>query len=247
MPAKVSRLHELTDEGIRFFRQQLEFLRTGDSASLPSELLSDPVYAAPVKSRVELTRMRFDSKLDFCLYITTYLDFKRSPELLYSAGLWSWLAVFYFDQVCPIDNNQKPRADYRYILADARDWRHYYRHLLAGPARVYHLHDVHARLLLSGPLHQQGDFFEQLASRQEIVTNRGAIQAAGLLYWDSVSERPKRGAAATEKKPGTLRRFTDVYYQFDMTYDMHSMDGKHIASLLPAEFAPWLQPRTGAS
>lgn len=66
--------------------------------------------------------------------------------------------------------------------------------------------------------------------------------SATRLYWDDKSQRPKRGAAPNKRKPGTLRRFVDVIQQLELTYDLYSMDGREILTLLPDEFTPWRKP-----
>ena len=47
----------------------------------------------------------------------------------------------------------------------------------------------------------------------------------------------KRGAAG--KGAGSARRFVRIIRQYQMTYDLNSMNGKEIVELLPYEFAKW--------
>ena len=124
------------------------------------------------------------------------------------------------------------------FIPGAASWR-YYRHLLAGPYRIFQRHRDCAKLLLSGPLSKPGDCPEQLASRQEFIQNPGIIGAASILYYDGDKQRPRRGAASTKRKPGTLRRFVDVVQQLDLTYDLYSMQPTEILTILPREFDSW--------
>ena len=50
-------------------------------------------------------------------------------------GLWGWLSLFYFDALCA----SVPGAMYRYLpeTTGATAGLRYYRHLLAGPYRLY--------------------------------------------------------------------------------------------------------------
>jgi len=157
----------------------------------------------------------------------------------HNVGLWSWLALFYFDELCPPDasGQRQVREDARYIPGTG--WRRYYRHLLAAPLRVYRSHGDNAGLLLLDPVDKLGDIWEQLASRQEIITNLGILGTATLLYLDTKKDRPKRGAASTKRKPGTLRRFVDLIQQLDLTYDLYSMQPTEI---LVADGIRWLAP-----
>ena len=78
--------------------------------------------------------------------------------------------------------------------------------------------------------------------RQEIGTNKSIIEAAKILYWDAEKKRPKRGSSPQEHKPGTLRRFVDVLQQFELTYDLYSINAEELITLLPNEFKSWSLP-----
>jgi hypothetical protein len=138
----------------------------------------------------------------------------------------------------PLENGKRFVGEEARYIPGAASWR-YYRHLLAGPYRIFQLHRDRAKLLLSGQLGRPGDFAEQLASRQEFITNPGIIGAASLLYYDDEKHRPRRGAASTKRKPGTLRRFVDVVQQLDLTYDLYSMQPVEVLTILPKEFDSW--------
>lgn len=58
------------------------------------------------------------------------------------------------------------------------------------------------------------------------------------LYYDFVRDKPKPGATS-RRVPGNLRRLIDVINQFDVTYDVYSMDAAELAALLPSEFRRW--------
>ncbi len=95
-------------------------------------------------------------------------------------------------------------------------------------------------LVLCGSLDQPGDIVEQIASRQEIITNGGIMDAASSLYYDSASGKPRRGAA-TKKGMGTVRRFIDILNQFDVTWDLYSLEGEDVIHMLPDEFSRFLK------
>ena len=92
-----------------------------------------------------------------------------------------------------------------------RDYRRYYRHLLAGPYRIFRAHRAqpeNALILLGGPFGPHGEVVEQFASRLEIVTNRGLIESLTTLYWDAAGRKLRRGAGG--KEAGSARRLADV-------------------------------------
>ena len=79
-----------------------------------------------------------------------------------------------------------------------------------------------------------GDLVEQLASRQELVTNRAFLAAATTLYVDLQTRLPKRGGGG--KSRGTARRLADVCNQFDVTWDLYAMEPGELLGKLPKEF-----------
>jgi hypothetical protein len=232
----------LNQRGIEQFAAFLSSLEAAAGREPPFAMLEDDFLAIPSENDVEVELRDFSSRFDLAQYLCGALPGAGS-SLDHNRGLWSWLALFYFEQICPkeADGCREIGEVYRYILSP--DYRHYYRHLLAMPYVVYRLHGQFSRSLLSPPVHIHGDFAEQLASRQEIITNRGLIEAVDHLYYapDGAGGAPKRGAT-NRKKGGTLRRLIDVIQQFDLTYDLYGMSAREILSVLPHEFTPWMQP-----
>lgn len=110
--------------------------------------------------------------------------------------------------------------------------------MLAGP---YYIHRAHkeepdrALAVLCGDVGKMGDIVEQLASRQEMVTNPGVMRAATTLYVDEDTRTQKRGAGG--KGAGSPRRLASVLKQFDLTWDLFTMTGDEIVAMLPGEFA----------
>jgi len=228
----------LSDKGIQSFKGYLAEIRNGSTKAPPYELLTDPWSSAKIQWEVEIERRDFDSKLEASRFL--YDRFRMLPYLQVdqNIGLWSWLSLYYFELVCPRNENGRrlPGQDCRHIID--LDFRRYYYHLLNGPYNIYKLHKEKAPLLLSGPLYRTSTFYLQLASRQGFVTNKGVMEAANLLYYDFLNGRPKI-AALSKKKPGTLFRFIIVIQQLDLTYDLYSMNGEEVLNLLPSEFDEW--------
>ena len=233
----------LNSEGIRQFRDYLNQIRAGGASPVPTGLLTDPATTEPLAGGIEVEQVKFASKLEAAKYFSH--KFVGVRDVDHNVALWSWIALFYFDQLCPPDatGQREVREDARYIPGTG--WRRYYRHLLAAPFRVYRSQGENAKLLLLDSIEKLGDIWEQLASRQEIISNLGILGTATLLYLDAKKDRPKRGAASTKRKPGTLRRFVDLIQQLDLTYDLYSMRPAEILGLLPAEFDGWHPPNPG--
>jgi len=189
----------------------------------------------------EVEAVVVESKLEVAKYLRLQLRHLDKSEIDNNSGLWTWLSLFFFDQVCPRSENgvREPGELARHVLSQHS--QKYYRHLLAGPHRLLQLHNEKARVFLCGPLTEHGDFSEQLASRMQIITNRSLIEVVDSLYFDSAAPapgRPKRGAL-TRSRPGNLRRLISVIQQFDLTYDLYAMTPTQILDLLPKEFERW--------
>lgn len=238
MPEVVRRL---TKQGIERFRSYLNELREGSTAGPPRSLLTDPQTSENLAWERLVEERRFDTRLEAARYLNKVFDGLSGMEE--DIGLWSWLSLFFFDQVCPArpDGTRSPDRDYRHILEPG--YRYGHRHLLGGAFMVYRLHGEQAMLLLCTKVHVENYFHHQLASRQVFISNPAIIEAANLLYLDPRTKKPKRGAQNSKRAPGTLLRFVDVLQQLDVNYDLYSMSPEAIIGLLPAEFDKWKRKR----
>ena len=104
---------------------------------------------------------------------------------------------------------------------------------------VYGWGDELSKLLLQTALSVESHFHHQIATRQSFITNRGIMEALHILYYNDLENKPKRGPIMNKNAPGSLYRFVNVIQQLDVTYDLYSMSGPEIVSLLPKEFDHW--------
>jgi len=232
----MTKLRTLNTRGIETFREFLQQIRDGaEFAASPAILYLDD-YSNRLPRTIEVEPRTFSSKYEAAEYLSRRVT--EIPGWSEDAGLWSWLALYYFEQLSPVDGSGKrrPREDYHYIPSHS-GW-HKDRHLLAGPCKLFLLHGSNARLLLHPAVHQHGAFIYDLSFRRELITNRGLIEAVDLLYWDVERNAPKRGATTTSR-PGNLRRLITVVQQLDFNYDLHGMRAEEILRLLPPEFDAW--------
>jgi hypothetical protein len=235
-------IRRFNSEGIKEFQTILRSIQAGELESVHDNFLFDDQFSRPLQQSLEIENKNFSTRYDAAVYLHTILGSLKTKNKFYDMEIWSWLAAFYFNQLCPPDNNgkRKPKSDYRYIL-NSKDWDRIFRHLLAGPVIIYDFHKENSKLFLSNPLNKSGDFVLQLMGRQEIATNKAIIEVANKLYWDPRTLHPKRGASSKDFKPGTLRRFTLVLSQLELTYDLQAVTPEELALLLPLEFEKWLK------
>jgi hypothetical protein len=194
--------------------------------------------SVPISDAVEIEKRTFGSRLEAAKYLDEQFSTAELTDVERDVGLWSWLALFYFDELCPADSSgaRRPGERARYI-PEAANFQRYYRHLLAGPYRIFRAHrraPEKALAVLCQPLNRPGDLVEQLASRQELVTNSAIMEVATVLYVDAATGKPKRGSQT--KTVGAVRRLADVLSQFDVTWDLYSTQLGELLGILPAEF-----------
>lgn len=231
------KLRRLNEEGLRQFGDYLDTLKGAPNSAPPIALLTDGATSEEA-AKVEVERQTFHSRFEAGGWLYSVLEQTRLRDTARDKGLWSWLSLLNFDSVCPRDGNgnRKPGERARHI-PDAANFQRYYRHLLAGPWRIYRTHrddPDRARVVLCQALHTPGDLVEQLASRQELVTNQAFMAAATQLYVDAATKQPKRGAGG--KTRGTARRLADFCNQIDITWDLYAMDPSELLVKLPREF-----------
>ncbi len=230
-------LRRFNDEGLQRFHCFLDALSANPAQTIPSDLLTDASCVVPVRPAVEIESRQFVNRMEAATYLDAFLPHVTCCDVQRDVGLWAWLTLFYFDQVCPANahGRRKPYERAWYVPA-FDDGRRHYRHVLAGLWRVYRAHRKdpgRAMVFLFQPLHKLNHFYYQLASRQELVTNRAVIGAVTRLYL-SRQDRPKPGA--TTQGPGGVFRFAALMNQIDLTWDLYEMTPDRILEMLPAEF-----------
>jgi hypothetical protein len=233
-------LRRLNDTGIAQFA---EYLNGGASAAPPLHLLRHPDTSEPLDTSIKLVPRNYPNRYEFGRELTMRLGPLDPSRISNDRGLWTWLALSVFDQLCPsgADGKRKLDKQYRYILSS--DYRHYYRHLVRTPWQLCRDHGPNSRFLLlpasdgADPLRRHGDILEQLGGTQSIIRSRPIIVEASRLYSDPISGRPKKGAAG--KGGGSIRRFARVLRQLDLTFDPEFMPPGGLSAVLPVEFDGW--------
>jgi hypothetical protein len=232
------KIRALTNAGLERFEDYLAKLHQGERISAPIESLESDYTSRTVSTNSEVEDRGFASRMEAVEYLANALKNMDASERDHDRGLWAWLSLFYFDRLCPADaeGRRSPGQSYRYI--PSTHWQHYYRHLLLGPYRIHTVCGKTGRVMLCNAFGSHGDFAEQLASRQELLVNPALMELVDRLYFDPLLNRAKRGAA-TDRKPGTLRRLIDLVNQLDLTYDLYAITPDELEDLLPAEFDRW--------
>ncbi len=230
-------LRRLNDEGLRRFAEYLLALKATPTLPPPVELLTDPDTSQEATT-VTVTSLRFANRLEAGRWLFDLIERAGIDDPARDKGLWAWLSLFLFDQVCPPNGlgHRKPGELARHVPAIS-DYRKYYRHLLAGPWRMCRAHrdnPVRALAVLHKPLDSPGELSEQIMARQELVTNRTFMAAATKLYIDPTTGERRRGAASQTN--GGARRLADYCNQIDLTWDLYALEAEELVGKLPHEF-----------
>ncbi len=234
MPDK---LCEFTAKGIAAFSQ---WLRLGAPGNVPDDLLVDPEFSTPLCETDLLVRDRFADRYSFgCRLVQLLSGFDRHA-ISYKRTLWSWLAAWYFDQLCEIDaaGKRKLRREYVYV---PQNERLYYRHLVRTPWYVVSQHGESAKFLLvsmqrddPAPLSHQSRLLDQLAARQFVISSSTLVGVARRLYTNPATGQPRPGAGG--HGAGSPGRLALIANQLALTYDIRDMPVQEFLNLLPQEF-----------
>ncbi len=231
-------VRRFTPAGVDAARQLIARI-DGDPGIDASPLLDDHDLTEVVPGVEPIDRPRFVDRRDAAEYLHRLLAplEQQGSDPLRDVGLWTWLSLYWLDVLAPLDKGQRRSGHMTRWVPAVDEYSRYYRHLLAGPYRIYHAHSDdpdRAMALLATRVSSPGEVVEQFASRQEIVNNPNLVRAITLLYYDPIARRLKSGA--TRKGHGGARRLADLLLQLDLTFDIHTMDAESVLGLLPAEF-----------
>ena len=94
-------VRSLNKEGMAKYRNFIEQLQAGIDLSIPVEFLEDLALTVSVDGFAEIdTEKVFNSRSAagkyFCEVLSGLDDSERGNE-----GMWAWLSLVYFDQLCP--------------------------------------------------------------------------------------------------------------------------------------------------
>lgn len=241
---------ELTDAGIRAAKTYLAVLRQDADAKPPAGLLTDRSYAKPVTPAVSVEQRSFANRREAGEYLADRLAPLGVGRIADNAGLWSWLGMFYFEQVVGWYADGRMRiaaADVAYVIdpqSDRRGDSQRHRNRLLAAWDIYTRHgEARARGLLSHPVSAMEQLADRLLGAVEAYRAPGIMDLANRLYTDPATGMQKSGIAGggrdNQRPPGGIVRLLDVLNQLYMTYDVYGMTAEQLLPLLPAEFERW--------
>lgn len=230
-------IRTFTKEGTKRFAEFIAELRFNPTLPVPFELLTDDAVALPLSVVLTVSNDPVSTKMELAQRLDHALgDFPQSGvESDVLAGMWNWLALFFFDSIAP---NKKTGSADRLILN--YDWKRRTRHLLESPYMALKTHGQTSEIILFNNPHTGGEVFDQLAGRREWWSNQGLFQFVHRLYWNDETKSQKKGVTS-ESRQGSVRRLAKVLSQLQLTYDLYDLSIDQFVTLAPPEFDFWLK------
>ena len=228
-------IRKLNKSGIKEFEHFVENLRNGGKQNTPDYLLTDPATSEPLEFELELDTGELNSRYDLGVYLAEKLNNTDVQKVMGDSGFWSALALFWFDQLCPLkaDGSRKPSMVYNYVLSE--NYNHRPRHAIFTTWQLVDIYGEYSHYLLSRELPVRGELIEQLMARQYFLSCTGVMQAASTLYYDTERKTFKKGAAG-RTSAGCVYRFVNWLQQLEVNYDLFSISSADLISLMPKEF-----------
>ena len=225
-------------------RNYLYAIRTGGWMPLPGGLLSDHTYSQPIEPDVYVESVPFANRRQAGQYLAEKLDLLGVVQAANNDYLWSWLGIFYLEQMAQDGTRRIGEYPEDAYLVDPDAPLGAYarmRHRLKLAFEIWTQHGEDAWFMLNEPISSLGDFTLRLASALEIFRSKGVVRLAHVLYADESTGRLKATAIGDSRRvggvpPGSLRRLFDVVNQLSMTYDVYGMTAEQLMPLLPSEF-----------
>ncbi len=235
-------IRQLSHQGLAEFRSQIYAHSDPQYRRKLRELRSNETYLTPLSKQPFSMKWTLDlgkpfkNKFELGKYLFETLGDELLSEPFFSnQGLWSWIALCYFEQ---LEMQKKSHGDeHRFILS--KNQSDGYRHLIRMPYLAYTLHKAYSFVILDGPLHVIGGTAGDRFARTWHFSNQALFEAMYSLYVKrdrkSGNRKIKRGAKS-HVEAGSLRRLSKVVNQLELTFDLRSMNAEEILELLPAEF-----------
>ena len=221
---------EFTPKGLAVFEHVFEGVSSEQDVDL-----DDPSIVSPIEGTSELVVREYETARDLAQAVIDSLSVGGVRDSLPRIGLWCWLTFVFRHQLFSQDESGRWNSGevHRWLASDPNDWRKGQRHLIRMPAQLLAEFGVDADHLLCGRPSVLPEIREQLTSQQDMF-DRSFQRLARSLYFDSKNRKLKVGAGG--KGPGSPRRLAQVRRQFDITWDLASLDDTALMEMLPGEF-----------
>jgi hypothetical protein len=233
-----------TKEGLEVFRSWLDRAENNlpkrwSTEPPPAEILLDERYSRPVGLGGPLLQRRFERKYDLGMEICKVLGRENAEKILNMPNVWAWLSLFFYESTFRQKNGRwftgdRPRHLVQTIQGRKQDQSH--RHLVKSAVTNLLRFDRYAAVLMDGA-DGQSKIEEQVMSRRvdpPLAHHQEFVKVLHVLYWDAENDDLKSGARSDG--PGSVMHMIDLLTQFDLTFDISSLEADDFMRLLPKDF-----------
>ena len=251
------KIRALNKSGIDKFHELINVRRAGKDYGI-NQILSNPSYheSTPFKSEID-PKLKFEDRLELAKYLVDILKefdhyedeygIVNKDEYGNTAGLWSWLALVYFDQLFkPGKENQ------RYVYMP--HIRTNYRHSVFTTFKTYKRFKEDSRVFFSSKIDTWGQMAESALSRDYLMNSEVAVKLINKLYADPENNGIAKSGASTKPSSlilksgklskagyGGIERFVRIIQRLKLTYHIQSLSSEEILDLMGNEFKKWVE------
>jgi hypothetical protein len=240
-----SELRAFTKEGLEVFRSWLDRAennvpkrRTPESP--PTEILLDDRYCRSVGLSGPLLQRPFERKYDLGMEVCRALGRENAEKIINMPNVWAWLSLFFHETTFPQDKERRwftgERSRHLIQTIQGRKQDQSHRHLVKSAVTNVLRFGEYAVVLMGTEI-GQSKIEEQVMSRkvdQPLAHHKEFVKTLYRLYWDAEADDLKSGARG--EGPGSIMHMIDLLTQFDLTFDISSLEASDFMRLLPKDF-----------
>lgn len=252
-------IQALNENGIKAFRQLIEDRKSGKEHSI-NQILSNQsnLERTIFNGQIDPNRI-FEDRFDLAAYLSSILQeygdnkeeygIENRNEFGKSAGLWSWIALVYFDQL----STKIPKDSANYIFSPQLGFRNF-RHSVFTPFDLYKRWGADSRMFISDDIQVMGQIWESALSRHYLMSCAPAVRLMIKLYSDhsnngiakpKASSQPSRNILKNGKPSGagygSVERFSRVFQRLKLTYHVQNLSPDALLDLMGKEFKQWVE------
>jgi len=239
-----AKLRAFTPQGFQEFRSWLDRAENNvpkrrTTEPPPISLLFDDQYSRLVEFDGELAQRRFDRKFDLGMEVCRALGREDTKKIESMPNVWPWLSLFFHESTFPQENGrwftgERSRHIVQTIKGRKQDQSH--RHLVKSAVTNVLRFGEFAVVLMGNEI-RQSKIEEQVMSRRvdpPLAHHKEFVKTLYRLYWDAEADDLQTGARG--EGSGSIMHMIDLLTQFDLTFDISSLDVDDFMRLLPKDF-----------
>lgn len=229
-------LSRFNRKGIEEFTSILDGIRqNGGCGEIPKHILTDPRFVEPIRPVREIKHKVSTNKFVIIPQICDSLRGLSVNALDKDHGMWTWLAAFFFDSICPIQKNgiRKMLDINNYVSSSKRATRHKLSYACMRYMEVPTTNDMY----LEKNFPNMSEALLQTGSHNRTMYSKNIQELIMLLFFDKKTMTLKKGVS--DKNGPVIRRLITVVKQLDVSYNVEVLSPRELAKLLPVEFDPY--------